>query len=59
MPIQYEGEHGGIKKEHLWTRQSCGVFDVSHMGQIHIRGKDAGKFLEKVTVIDTEALKDG
>ena len=30
MPIQYEG----IMAEHLWTRESAGLFDVSHMGQL-------------------------
>jgi aminomethyltransferase len=30
MPIQYEG----IMAEHLWTRESAGLFDVSHMGQM-------------------------
>ena len=33
MPIQYEG----IIAEHRWTRESAGLFDVSHMGQLHHR----------------------
>jgi aminomethyltransferase len=37
MPIQYEG----IIAEHLWTRESAGLFDVSHMGQLLVSG-DAG-----------------
>ena len=53
MPVTYGGEHGGISKEHLFTRKSCGIFDVSHMGQLHIKGKDAAKFLERITVVDT------
>ena len=32
MPVLYSGEYGGVMKEHLHTRNSCGVFDVSHMG---------------------------
>lgn len=32
MPVLYSGEKGGVMKEHLHTRESCGVFDVSHMG---------------------------
>ena len=32
MPIQYEG----IMAEHIWTRESAGLFDVSHMGQLMI-----------------------
>ncbi len=34
MPIQYDGEFGGIIAEHLWTRSHAGLFDVSHMGQV-------------------------
>jgi aminomethyltransferase len=59
MPVQYEGEHGGVMKEHLFTRNSCGIFDVSHMGQMHMRGKDAAAFLEHLTVVDTQALDNG
>jgi len=53
MPVQYAGERGGVTKEHLHCREHCGVFDVSHMGQFHIKGEEAAKFLEKVTVVDT------
>ena len=53
MPCLYSGEKGGVKNEHLHTRSSCGVFDVSHMGQTHFKGKDAAKFLERMTVVDT------
>jgi len=59
MPVSYEGPHGGVKKEHLFTRASCGVFDVSHMGQLHISGKSAAAFLEHITVVDTQALAPG
>ena len=34
MPIQYDG----IIAEHLWTRESAGLFDVSHMGQLMVSG---------------------
>ena len=34
MPIQYSG----IKEEHLAVRTACGVFDVSHMGEVEITG---------------------
>ena len=53
MPVQYAGEKGGVMKEHLHTRSDCGVFDVSHMGQTHFKGKDAAAFLEYMTVVDT------
>src|SRR3954463_1838059 len=42
MPIQYEG----IIAEHRWTRESAGLFDVSHMGQLVVTGADAEKGLE-------------
>ena len=59
MPVQYSGPKGGVLKEHTHTRESCGIFDVSHMGQVHFHGKDAAAFLEKVTVVDTQALQPG
>ena len=36
MPVQYEG----IMAEHLWTRENAGLFDVSHMGQLLIHGRE-------------------
>src|SRR3954470_7912800 len=35
MPVQYTE---GVLKEHLWTREHAGIFDVSHMGQGRLRG---------------------
>lgn len=46
MPIQYET---GVLAEHNWTREHCGLFDVSHMGQIAVEGPGAAGFWEKVT----------
>jgi len=43
MPIQYPA---GIVQEHLATRRSAGLFDVSHMGRFRIRGNQAGAFLD-------------
>ena len=37
MPIQYKD---GIIQEHKFTRSNCGVFDVSHMGQLFINGQE-------------------
>ncbi|VVT06853.1 glycine cleavage system aminomethyltransferase GcvT [Erythrobacter sp. EC-HK427] len=48
MPIQYNGEHGGIVAEHNWTRTSASLFDVSHMGQLAISGENAAHELEKL-----------
>ena len=56
MPVVYSE---GIIKEHLHTRQHVGIFDVSHMGQVKIVGKDASRFLEKYTVADLKALEEG
>ncbi len=53
MPLQYDG----IIKEHMAVRESAGIFDVSHMGDLCIHGKDAGKFLSYVTTGDFEGLK--
>jgi hypothetical protein len=55
MPIQYEG----IIAEHRWTRESAGLFDVSHMGQLIIAGPDAEKGLETLLPADLSILKDG
>jgi len=46
MPLYY-GD--GVIKEHEWVRRHCGLFDVSHMGQIIIEGEGAAEFLEKLT----------
>ena len=49
MPIQYEL---GIKKEHLHTREKAGLFDVSHMGQVRLTGKNVKQELEKLVPVD-------
>src|ERR1700690_3455379 len=54
MPVQYPA---GILKEHLHTRQKCGLFDVSHMGQGFLAGETGA--LERVTPADVDGLKDG
>ncbi len=46
MPIQYEQ---GVLKEHNWTREQAGLFDVSHMGQITLEGEGVTEFLQKLT----------
>lgn len=55
MPIQYESE--GIVASHFHTRQKSSLFDVSHMAQLRITGKDRNKFLESITVADLSNLK--
>ncbi|MGB2693154.1 MAG: glycine cleavage system aminomethyltransferase GcvT [Thermodesulfobacteriota bacterium] len=54
MPVQYEG----IRQEHLAVRKSAGLFDVSHMGEIEVRGKDAIKFCQWVTTNDVNKVAD-
>ncbi|MDC8755303.1 glycine cleavage system aminomethyltransferase GcvT [Erythrobacter sp. sf7] len=55
MPIQYEG----IVAEHSWTRESAGLFDVSHMGQLLLSGPDLDAAVEAVLPIDLSTLKPG
>ncbi|MFN9634702.1 MAG: glycine cleavage system aminomethyltransferase GcvT [Erythrobacteraceae bacterium] len=55
MPIQYDG----IVAEHNWTRESAGLFDVSHMGQLLLSGPDLDAAVEAVLPIDLSTLKLG
>lgn len=48
MPIQYSS----IIEEHNAVRQHCGVFDVSHMGEVYITGKDAEKYVNYIFTND-------
>jgi aminomethyltransferase len=64
MPVQYTGEGGGIIAEHLWTRQSAGLFDVSHMGQLTVSAPDgdraaAAAALETLLPGEIAALQPG
>jgi aminomethyltransferase len=52
MPIQYQG----IIDEHMAVRSTCGVFDVSHMGEFIVKGKGAIDFLNAITVNDVSSL---
>src|SRR5665647_126971 len=55
MPIEYSG----IKDEHLTVRHGVGVFDVSHMGEIWVKGPKALDFLQRVTSNDVSVLQPG
>jgi aminomethyltransferase len=59
MPIQYTGPFGGIVAEHNWTRQSASLFDVSHMGQLALKGDNAAHELEKLVPGAISNLKPG
>ncbi len=56
MPVQYAD---GIKAEHLATRDSAALFDVSHMAQVWLAGTDADTALEQLTPTDVGAIADG
>lgn len=55
MPVQYEG----IMAEHLWTRDSAGLFDVSHMGQLLLSGDNLDEELEKLIAADVKGVQLG
>ncbi|OWV86935.1 glycine cleavage system aminomethyltransferase GcvT [Rhizobium sp. R693] len=61
MPVQYPA---GVMKEHIQTRTSAGLFDVSHMGQVVIKAKsgkyeDAALALESLVPVDILGLAEG
>ena len=56
MPVQYKE---GVLKEHLWTREHAGIFDVSHMGQARLRGVSPLSAFEEITPGDFIGLKPG
>ncbi|MBT8766961.1 glycine cleavage system aminomethyltransferase GcvT [Metapseudomonas boanensis] len=56
MPVQYPL---GVLKEHLHTREQAGLFDVSHMGQIILRGEHAARALESLVPVDIVDLPAG
>ena len=55
MPVQYEG----LVAEHETVRKSVGVFDVSHMGEIYVRGEKALELIQWVSSNDASVLTDG
>lgn len=55
MPVQYQG----IIKEHNATREYSGLFDVSHMGEVYIKGTDSTKFLESIVPQNLQNLEEG
>ena len=55
MPIQYKG----ITEEHNAVRHNVGVFDVSHMGEVRVKGADAEKFVNHIFVNDVTGAPDG
>lgn len=55
MPIQY----AGIAPEHFAVREKVGVFDVSHMGEVTVRGKDAERYVNHIFTNDVKGMPIG
>jgi aminomethyltransferase len=55
MPVQYTG----VREEHLAVRETCGVFDVSHMGEIECSGPQALELLQRLLSNDLERVAIG
>jgi aminomethyltransferase len=55
MPLEY----AGVRQEHLNVRENVGVFDVSHMGEIWIKGEKAFDLVQKLTSNDLHKLEPG
>jgi aminomethyltransferase len=55
MPVQYEG----VIPEHRAVRGDCGVFDVSHMGELHVEGPNAHELLQSLLSNDLDRIGDG
>jgi glycine cleavage system T protein (aminomethyltransferase) len=54
MPVRYAAS--GIRAEHMAVREGCGVFDVSHMGQIETAGPQALELLQRLLSNDVSAI---
>ena len=50
MPLEYIG----ATKEHDYVRRSAGLFDVSHMGEIEVKGKDAFNFIQYLIIFQLQ-----
>jgi len=55
MPVQYDG----VIPEHKAVRADCGIFDVSHMGELEVEGPRAHELLQSLLSNDLERLADG
>ena len=55
MPVQFKS----ILDEHRAVRTACGLFDVSHMGEIAVRGRGAGAFIDRLVTNDVSRLTPG
>jgi aminomethyltransferase len=55
MPVEYSG----VKVEHINVRKNAGLFDVSHMGEIWVKGEEAGELVQYLTSNDIQKLEPG
>lgn len=55
MPVEFTG----IKDEHKLVRSRAGIFDVSHMGEVVVRGPDSEELMQRLTTNDVSALGEG
>ncbi|MBR7554197.1 glycine cleavage system aminomethyltransferase GcvT [Allobacillus sp. GCM10007491] len=55
LPVQF----AGIKEEHHTTREKAGLFDVSHMGEIAVKGENSESFLQKMVTNNVSKIKIG
>lgn len=55
MPVEY----GGVRQEHVNVRENVGVFDVSHMGEIWIKGPEAFELVQRLSSNDVTLLEPG
>ena len=56
MPVQYPT---GVIAEHMAVREKAGLFDVSHMGELRLKGPDAVANVQKIITSDISNMKDG
>jgi aminomethyltransferase len=56
MPVQYKS---GVIKEHMAVRKAAGLFDVSHMGEVILKGSDALNNIQKLVTNDCSLMVDG
>jgi aminomethyltransferase len=57
MPIEYPG--GGVLAEHAAVRERVGIFDVSHLGKVSVKGSGALQYLNSIFTNDLERITDG
>ncbi|WP_336021851.1 glycine cleavage system aminomethyltransferase GcvT [Halobellus salinisoli] len=55
MPVQFDS----IRAEHAAVRESAGIFDVSHMGEVYVDGPDAAELMDRLTTNDVASLEPG